>query len=103
VGILRSGKLLFEGKLESLLVGRAVPAYRLHLRSPAQPVADALRRQDWVVSVEQETQHRLHLSVRSLSAAEKNLPVVLADAGAQVISMGPEAADLEDVFLELTS
>jgi hypothetical protein len=41
--------------------------------------------------------------VRSLAEAEKNLPGVLAGCGAQVISMAPEAADLEDVFLELTS
>lgn len=103
VGILRDGRLLYEGKLGSLLVGRAVPAYRINLRSNAEPVAEALRRTDWVVGIEQLSPHRLVLNVKSLADAEMNLPTVLAGCGAQVISVAPEAADLEDVFLELTS
>jgi ABC-2 type transport system ATP-binding protein len=103
VGILREGRMLYEGKLESLLVGRAVPAYRVQLRSNAEAAAEALRGQQWVIGVEPQTPQRLHLNVRSLAEAEKNLPGVLAGCGAQVISMAPEAADLEDVFLELTS
>ena len=103
VGILRGGRLFFQGSLESLLVGHAVPAYRVHLRSAVPPVAEALRGQDWVTAVAEETGRWLRITVRSLAEAEQRLPVVLAGCGAQVISMAPEAADLEDVFLELTS
>ncbi|GIH07872.1 ABC transporter ATP-binding protein [Rhizocola hellebori] len=103
VGILRDGRLLFEGRLDSLLVGRAVPAYRIHLRSGAESATEALRSQDWVIGVDPLTANRLHLNVRSLAEAEASLPAVLAGCGAHVISMAPEAADLEDVFLELTS
>jgi ABC-2 type transport system ATP-binding protein len=103
VGILRAGSLLYQGPLENLLVGRAVPAYRVHLRSPSQPVIGALTGQDWVTSVGEPLPQRLHVKVRSLSDAERHLPAVLAGCGAQVISVAPDAADLEEVFLELTS
>jgi ABC-2 type transport system ATP-binding protein len=103
VGILRAGNLLYQGPLENLLVGRAVPAYRVTLRSPSQPVIEALTRQPWVASVAEPLPQRLHIKVRSLSDAERHLPAVLGDCGAQVISVVPDAADLEEVFLELTS
>jgi len=103
VGILRAGKLLYQGTLENLLVGRAVPAYRIHLRSAVEPVIDVLRRQPWVTSVAAPLPHRLHVRVRSLADAERHLAPLLGNCGAQVISMTPDTADLEDVFLELTS
>ena len=103
VAILRAGRLLFQGTLDDLLVGRAVPAYRIHLRSSTDPVVDALRRQAWVTGVVEQAPQWLHINVRSLSEAELNLATVLGDCGAQVISMHPDAPDLEDVFLELTS
>jgi ABC-2 type transport system ATP-binding protein len=103
VGILRGGRLLFQGSLESLLVGHAVPAYRVHLRSAVPPVVEALRGQEWVTAVTGGTGRWLRITVRSLAEAERQLPVVLAGCGARVVSMAPESADLEDVFLELTS
>jgi hypothetical protein len=45
----------------------------------------------------------LRVTVRSLADAEQRLAASLAGAGARVISLAPEAPDLEDVFLELTS
>ncbi|AQZ61262.1 ABC transporter, ATP-binding protein [[Actinomadura] parvosata subsp. kistnae] len=103
VGILREGRLLFQGPLHDLLVGRAVPAYLLRLRPPVGHVADALRAKDWVVGVDVLDEQRLRVSVRSLAAAEWLLPEALASCDARVVSMNPQAADLEDVFLELTS
>jgi ABC-2 type transport system ATP-binding protein len=103
VGILREGRLLFQGSLEQLLVGHAVPAYRVHLRTPASRVEDALRGQDWVTGVSTLDGGWLRVTVRSLADAEQRLAASLAGAGARVISLAPEAPDLEDVFLELTS
>ena len=103
VGILRSGKLLYQGPLESLLVGRAVPAYRVHLREPVAPVVTALDGEDWVTGLEPTGDGWLRVSVRSLAEAESQLAKVLAGCGARVVSLAPQAADLEDVFLELTS
>jgi ABC-2 type transport system ATP-binding protein len=103
VGILREGRLLFQGPLESLLVGRAVPAYLVSVRSPATATIARLRSQDWVTGVDEVSNGRLRVDVRTLAEAEQRLPGVLAEAGARVVSLTPQAADLEDVFLELTS
>jgi ABC-2 type transport system ATP-binding protein len=103
VGILRAGKLLYQGTLDDLLVGRAVPSYRVHLRSPTEPVIEALARQPWVTGIAEHPPQWLHLNVRSLAEAERHLAVALGNCGAQVISLAPQAADLEQVFLELTS
>lgn len=103
VGILRGGRLLFQGPLESLLVGHAVPAYRVRLRSEASQAVTALRAQAWVKEVTATQSQWLHVTVSSLAEAERCLPAVLASCGARVISLAPEAPDLEHVFLELTS
>jgi ABC-2 type transport system ATP-binding protein len=102
IGILRDGRLLFQGGLEQLLVGRATPAYRLRLRGGADLAEALLRRQQWVTSVQSDSAG-LIVSVRTLDEAETHLAGVLAEAGAKVISLGPREAELEDVFLELTS
>jgi ABC-2 type transport system ATP-binding protein len=103
VGILREGRLLFQGSLQDLLVGHAVPAYRVRLRSPAEPAVAALRQTDWVTAVSEPAAQTLRIAVRSLDEAERALPAVLAACEARVVSLAPEAPDLEDVFLELTS
>jgi ABC-2 type transport system ATP-binding protein len=103
VGILRAGHLLFQGTLTDLLVGHAVPAYRVLLRAPIDPAVQALQAADWVTQVSQEAEQTLRVTVRSLGEAEQHLPTVLAASGVPVISLAPEAPDLEQVFLELTS
>lgn len=118
VGVLREGRLLYQGGLEDLLVGHAVPAYRVRLRPPAakkavaageegvlygttSAVASRLREEPWVTEVEEDGTD-LRVRVRSMADAERGLVTALARSGAQVVSIIPEAADLEDVFLELT-
>jgi ABC-2 type transport system ATP-binding protein len=103
VGVLRAGRLLFQGPLENLLVGRAVPAYRVHLRPPLDPAVAALRAQPWVSGVEPDGPQTLRVTVTSLTEAEVRLAGVLAGCDARVVSLAPLAPDLEDVFLELTS
>jgi ABC-2 type transport system ATP-binding protein len=103
VGVLRAGQLLFQGPMANLLVGRAVPVYRLKLRPPIDGVAAALRARPWVTGVEPDGPDTLRCNVSSLAEAESGLPGTLAEAGARVVSLAPLAPDLEDVFLELTS
>ena len=103
VGVLRAGRLLYQGPLESLLVGRAVPAYQVVLASRVEPVLERLRMEDWTTGVDRAGAGRLRVGVRSLEEAQVRLPQVLADCGARVVRLAPEAPDLEDVFLELTS
>jgi ABC-2 type transport system ATP-binding protein len=103
IGILRQGRLLYQGPLDALLVGRAVPAYRVRLRPPVEPAVNALRAAPWVTGVEQPVADELRVLVTALADAEAHLPAVLATSGARVVSLAPAAPDLEDVFLELTS
>ncbi len=102
VGILDHGKLLFQGRIEELLVGSAVPRYLVRCRPPVDGVAEALRRQPWIGAVEQTGNDELAVTVESLEDAEASLPGALAAAGAKVVSFGPEAVTLERAFLEVT-
>ena len=102
VGILDHGDLVFQGSVEALLVGQAVPRYLVRLRPPSDAVADALEHHHWVHAVEQNGADELRVSVSSLDDAESKLVGALAGAGAKVISIGPEAVTLEQAFLEVT-
>jgi ABC-2 type transport system ATP-binding protein len=103
IGILRGGRLLYQGTLENLLVGRAVPAYRVRLRPPFDAAVTALRAQAWVTGVEELPGGDVRVLVQALGEAEAHLAAVLGASEARVVSVLPEAPDLEDVFLELTS
>jgi ABC-2 type transport system ATP-binding protein len=103
VGILRRGELLFQGALEDLLVGRAVPAYVVRVRNLDLDLAAALRGKSWVTAANSPAPGEWRIEVESLDAAEARLAGVLAAAGARVVSLGPAAVTLEQVFLEVTS
>ncbi len=102
VGILDDGRLLFQGPLESLLVGRAIPRFHVRLRAGADRVGAALEHLEWVRDVERLAEGSIAVSVTSLEAAETLLPGELAAAGVPVISFHPEEVTLERAFLELT-
>jgi ABC-2 type transport system ATP-binding protein len=103
VGILREGRLLYQGPLDALLTERVAPAYLVRVREPAPGVAEALRAEPWVRAVGEAGRGELRVEVASVPAAEAGLVGVLARTGARVVSVEPEEADLETVFLELTS
>ncbi|MDH3261027.1 MAG: ABC transporter ATP-binding protein [Acidimicrobiia bacterium] len=103
VGILRAGELLFQGPINRLLVGSAVPTYRLRMRPPSEAAVSALRDAPWVRSIERVSGEEVRIFVESVEAAEKHLAAALAGTDVRIVSFGPEAATLEQVFLELTS
>jgi ABC-2 type transport system ATP-binding protein len=102
VGILDEGNLVFQGPLEDLLVGSAVPRYLVRCRPPIEPVMASLRDRPWVVGVDPVDADRFSVMVASLDDAEVRLARALAESGARVISFAPEAVTLEQAFLELT-
>jgi ABC-2 type transport system ATP-binding protein len=102
IGILRDGRLLFQGPTRALLAGKAAPAYTVRLRPPVGDVVEALEAAAWVHVVERPGPDRLRVTVASTDAAETELVRVLADAGARVVGIAPAEVDLEHVFLELT-
>jgi len=102
IGILREGRLLFQGRTRDLLAGKAAPAFTVRLRPPVDGVVDALEAAPWVHLVERAGLDRLRVTVASTDAAETELVRSLADAGARVVGIAPAEVDLEHVFLELT-
>jgi len=101
VGILRQGSLIFEGPLQDLLVGSAVPRYLVRLRAPLDPVVAELRKVDWIQAVDIVDPEQIRVTAVSLDVAERHLVRALASADAPVVSLAPEAPSLEDVFLEV--
>ncbi len=102
VGILRGGRLLFQGPLHQLLVGSAVPRYEVRLRGETAPSIAALRAETWVTDVKEFDAGAFLVEASTLAEAEAGLPRALASAGASVVSMRPEEVSLERAFLELT-
>lgn len=103
VGILRAGRLLYQGSIDDLLVGRAGPAYRIRLRSEPASAREVLERSPWVTAVEPQGPVDLVVHVTAMADAERGLIPALAEAGARVVFVEPDAPDLEQVVLELTS
>lgn len=101
VGILREGSLVFEGPLDQLLVGKAQPRYTVRIRPPLEPVVANLARVPWVEEVSVLDPEQIRIAGASLEVMEERLVPALAEAGAHVVSLAPEAPSLEDVFLEL--
>lgn len=102
VGVLGDGRLLFQGPVTDLLVGRASPAYRLRVRGDVAPLLDALDAAPWVHEVERLGAEELRIGVRDLATAETSLVPLLATVPVRVVRIEPATADLEHVFLELT-
>ncbi|MGA7269799.1 MAG: ABC transporter ATP-binding protein [Acidimicrobiia bacterium] len=103
VGVLRGGELLYQGPIDELLVGTATPSYLVRIRPPVQPAVEALRTKTWVTGVDTTSADMVRVSVTSVEDAERHLTEALTGLGVRVVSLGPEAATLEDVYLELTS
>ncbi len=102
VGILDHGSLRFQGTIHELLSEHATPVYRVRLRPPSDRAVSALVGRSWVRDVSDGGDGALRVSVVSLEEAERNLAGVLASVEARVVSITPEAATLEQVFLEVT-
>lgn len=103
VGILRDGRLVYQGSVAHLLSERTTPRYLVRLRPPIEPTIEALIRSPWVVDVDQLGPDQLRIEATSVADAESSLAAVLAQARARVVSLGPEAATLEDVVLGIVT
>ena len=100
VGVLRDGRLLYQGSVSDLLDQHTRPSWQLHLRSGAPALAARLAGQPWVAGVSQ-TVGGLRVDTTSVHAGETQLPVEIAASGAELIALNPVGADLESVFLNL--
>ena len=103
VGILREGRLLYQGPTVSLIERYLRPSWLLRLADGAAGrVAAALADQDWVVRVEPTPPDAVRVDAATVEAGERGIPAVVASCGARQVSCEPVAADLESAFLALT-
>jgi len=103
VGILRQGQLVFEGRVQDLIDEQTTPRYLIRLRSNSGASVQALEAADWVKKVSILGRGQLSVEVTSTPQAERFLVHVLAASNAEVISIAPQAATLEDVVLEIVA
>jgi ABC-2 type transport system ATP-binding protein len=102
VGILRQGRLLYQGRTQRLVDTYLRPRWRLRLGDDPAAVQRALAQQPWATRVERDGERTLRLDAATLEAGERGIPEVLSRAGARLVSCEPLAADLESAFLALT-
>ena len=102
VAVLDHGKVLFQGPLHELLVGKAIPRITVRLAAPSQDAIALLRQQPWVHEVHEPQPGVLQVDTRSTQEAQAELVPTLAQAQCLVVSITPQEVTLEDAFLELT-
>jgi ABC-2 type transport system ATP-binding protein len=103
VGILRQGRLLYQGATQDLIDTHLRPSWLVRVFGEADPIASALREEPWVVRVEPSGEGAVRVDATTMADGERGIPAVLAACGARMVSCEPVAADLESAFLALTS
>jgi ABC-2 type transport system ATP-binding protein len=102
VGILRDGRLLWQGGTGDLIDTYLQPSWLVRIAGEAAPVAAALTAQPWATRVEPIGADTIRVDATSIDAGEHGIPAVIAACGAGQVSCEPVAADLESAFLALT-
>jgi ABC-2 type transport system ATP-binding protein len=102
VGILRDGRLLYQGGTRELMDNYLTPSWLLRIADRTSQVAAGLAEQPWVTKVEHAEPDVLRVDATSIEDGERGIPAVVAACGARQVSCEPAAADLEAAFLALT-
>ncbi len=102
VGVLRAGRLIYQGEARALVDEYLDPRWIVRLGSPAQDVVRELGTRSWARRVEQLDERRIRIDADTVAHGEQGIPEVLAACRARLISCEPLAADLEAAFLALT-
>jgi len=103
VGILRDGRLLYQGSTRELIDTYLQPSWLVRIAGDAAPVAAAMAGQQWATRVEPIGADTIRVDAASIEAGERGIPAVIAACGARQVSCEPAAADLESAFLALTA
>jgi ABC-2 type transport system ATP-binding protein len=102
VGILRAGRLLYQGSTAELLDSYLTPSWLLRIAGATGPVQAALAAQPWVTKVEATEPGVLRVDATGIEDGERGIPAMVAACGARQVACEPVAADLESAFLALT-
>lgn len=103
VGILRDGRLLYQGSTRDLIDTYLKPSWLIRTSDDdAAVVAAALATEPWVINVEPAGVGAMKIDAVTMEAGERGIPRIIASCGARQVSCEPAAADLESAFLALT-
>jgi ABC-2 type transport system ATP-binding protein len=102
VGVLRAGRLLYQGATAALVDEHLHPSWVIRLSGPTDHVIAKLIGQPWTRRVEPLAPDRLRVDADTLEHGERGIPEVLASCQARLVACEPLAADLEAAFLALT-
>jgi ABC-2 type transport system ATP-binding protein len=102
VGILRDGRLLYQGATKDLIDTYLEPSWLVRVAGDLRPVAAAMTGQPWATRVEPVGADTLRVDAASIESGERGIPAAIAACGARQVSCEPVAADLESAFLALT-
>jgi ABC-2 type transport system ATP-binding protein len=102
VGILRDGRLLWQGSTRDLIDRYLQPSWLVRIAGDAAPVAAAMATKQWATRVEPIGADMIRVDATSMAAGERGIPAVIAAVGAGQVSCEPAAADLESAFFALT-
>ena len=102
VGILRAGRMLYQGPIRELIDTYLQPRWLLRIAGDVAPALAAIQAQSWATRAEHTGAGELRINAVSLDAGERGIPAALASCGARQVSCEPLAADLESAFLALT-
>jgi ABC-2 type transport system ATP-binding protein len=103
VGILRDGRLMYQGGMQELIDTYLTPAWLVRIAGDAAQVLDAAAGQPWATKVELAEPGVIRIEATGIEAGERGVPAVIAGCGARLVSFEPADADLESAFLALTS
>jgi ABC-2 type transport system ATP-binding protein len=103
VGILRDGRLLYQGGMQELIDTYLTPTWLVRIAGDTAAVMAAAGGQPWAVRVERAGPGAIRIEATSLEAGERGIPAVIVACGARLVSVEPLDADLESAFLALTS
>jgi ABC-2 type transport system ATP-binding protein len=102
VGILRDGRLLYQGGVQDLIDTYLSPSWLVRIAGDTGPVVAAAAAQPWAVKAEPAGSGAIRIDAVSIEAGERGIPAVIAACGARQVSCEPVDADLESAFLALS-
>ncbi len=102
VGILRDGRLLYQGPTQELISTYLRPSWLVRLAGETQQVTAAMETAGWATNVETAGNDAIRVDAVTIEAGERGIPAVIASCGARQVACEPVAADLESAFLALT-
>lgn len=100
VAILNKGIVVTQAGIDELRRRGAAHRITVEVESGVEELREAIARKSWVKEFEQDGR-ALHVSVSDLTAAEKDLPAVVAEKGLAMRRFEIGEMSLEEVFVEL--